>query len=122
MLRALARTPTAHRLLPFVMLAYGQQSRYLWRDDEGTCHEVLQGEGGEQGDALMPALFSLGLADALREAQAQLQPNELVIAYLDERSILSRVGYDLIIPRLNSCGDAYKDRGILEKRLGKKYV
>ena len=23
---------------------------------------------------------------------------------------------------VNSCGDAYKDRGILEKRLGKKYV
>ena len=23
---------------------------------------------------------------------------------------------------VNSCGDAYKDRGILEKRLGRKYV
>ena len=23
---------------------------------------------------------------------------------------------------VNSCGDAYKDRGILKKRLGKKYV
>ena len=23
---------------------------------------------------------------------------------------------------VNSCGDAYKDRGIIEKRLGKKYV
>ena len=23
---------------------------------------------------------------------------------------------------INSCGDAYKDRGILEKKLGKKYV
>ena len=28
-------------------------------------HEVLQGVGGEQGDALMPALFSLGQHDAL---------------------------------------------------------
>jgi len=89
MLGALARTPTAHRLLPFVMLAYGRQSRYLWRDNEGNCHEVVQGEGGEQGDALMPALFSLGMADALREAQAQLLPNELVIAYLDDVYIVS---------------------------------
>ena len=57
MLGALARTPTAHKLLPFVLLAYGRQSRYLWRDDQGNCHEVVQREVGEQRDALMPALF-----------------------------------------------------------------
>jgi len=89
MLRALVRTPTAHSILPFVMLAYGRQSCYLWRDDAGNTHEILQGEGGEQGDALMPALFSLGMADALREAQAQLLPDELVIAYLDDVYIVS---------------------------------
>ena len=46
---ALARTPSAHRLLPFVRLSYGQRSRYLWRDDVGRLDEIVQGEGGEQG-------------------------------------------------------------------------
>ena len=90
MLRGLADTPTAHKLLPFVMLAYGRQSTYLWTDDAGRTHQVLQGEGGEQGDALMPALFSLGMARALRQAQEQLQPGELVVAYLDDVYIITR--------------------------------
>ena len=42
MLSALARTPTAHALIPFVMLSYGHQSHYLWQDDQG----VGQGGGG----------------------------------------------------------------------------
>ena len=37
----------------------------------------------------MPALFSLGLADALREAQSRLQERELVIAYLDDLYIIN---------------------------------
>ena len=53
MLRGLANCPNAHRLLPFVMLSYGRQSTYLWSDDQGIAHEIKQGEGGEQGDALM---------------------------------------------------------------------
>ena len=61
----------------------------MWEDDAGQVHDILQGEGGEQGDALMPALFSLGLAQALQEAQSRLQANELVIAYLDDLYIVS---------------------------------
>ena len=82
-------------------MAYGSQSRYLWTDDRGIVHVIMQGEGGEQGDALMPALFSLGLAEALREAQANLLPDELVIAYLDDLYIVSsperaRTAYDMV--------------------------
>ena len=47
--------------LPFVRQFYGSPSTYLWDDDDGVTHEIAQGEGGEQGDALMPLLFSLGL-------------------------------------------------------------
>ena len=89
MLGALARTPSAHKLLPFVLLSYGAQSRYLWTDEAGQVHEVLQGEGGEQGDALMPALFSLGMADALKQAQDSLLADELVVAYLDDVYIIT---------------------------------
>ena len=55
-------------ILPFVRQFYGAPSTYLWQDDAGGVHEIHQGEGGEQGDALMPALFCLGQHNALVEA------------------------------------------------------
>ena len=76
----------------------------------GECHDVLQGEGGEQGDALTPALFSFGMAEAFREAQHLLQPTELVIAYLDDVYIVSspqraRAAYDLVTTTIaDRCG------------------
>ena len=90
MLAAVAELPTAHRLLPFLRLAYGQPGTYLWHDEQGRCREVRQGEGGEQGDALMPALFSLALAGALRRAQERLQPGEVLLAYLDDLYLVTR--------------------------------
>ena len=47
-------------------------------------HEVLQGEGGEQGDALMPALFSLGQHDAVVTMHGRLAPDERLLAVLDD--------------------------------------
>ena len=43
----------------------------------------FQGEEGEQGDALMPALFSLGQHGALEAIQARLRPSEPLMAFLD---------------------------------------
>ena len=59
-------------------------STYLWEDDEGVVHEISQGEGGEQGDALMPALFSLEQHSALEAIQARLRPSERLMAFLDD--------------------------------------
>ena len=39
---------------------YGRSSEYLWEMDNGDMHRILQGEGGEQGDPMMPLLYSLG--------------------------------------------------------------
>ena len=47
-------------MIPFVRLFYGSPSVYLWEDDMGDTHEIVKGEGGEQGDPPMPLLFSLG--------------------------------------------------------------
>ena len=44
--------------LPFVALFYGTPSSYLWEDSCGRTHTIVLGEGGEQGDAMMPLLFS----------------------------------------------------------------
>ena len=52
--------PNGDKLLPFVRLFYGSPSTFLWEDELGTVNFVPQGEGGEQGDPLMPLLFSLG--------------------------------------------------------------
>ena len=66
------------------MLAYGGQSRYIWTDSEGVPHDVVQGEGGEQGDPLMLALYALGQHAALQRTNARLQQGELLLAYLDD--------------------------------------
>ena len=71
-------------VLPFVLQFYGTPSTYLWEDSEGVVHEILQGEGGEQGDALMPALFALGQHDALLAIQDRLRPEGRLFAFLDD--------------------------------------
>jgi len=72
MLDKLRQLPAASAMLPFVRLFYGRPSTYVWSDANGHTHDVRQGDGGEQGDALMPALFSLGIADSLTRAANQL--------------------------------------------------
>ena len=71
--------------LPFVRMFYGRPSIYLWELADGTVHHT-QGEGGEQGDPLMPLLFSLGQHPALIAAQARRLPNRVaqVCALLQE--------------------------------------
>ena len=59
-------------LLPFVRASYVSPSRYSWDDDSGQRHEIRQHEGGEQGDPLMPLLFSLAIHNSLAEVKAQL--------------------------------------------------
>ena len=61
MLEALHNNADLAPFLPFVRMFYGKDSTYVWYDDEGVPHEILQGEGGEQGDPLMPALCALGV-------------------------------------------------------------
>ena len=73
-----------HTAVPFVSMFYGTPSRYLWEDDAGTTHTIVQGEGGEQGDAMMPLLFALGQHPALEAVQRHLADGEFIFAYLDD--------------------------------------
>ena len=90
MLEGLQRLPEAKSILPFVHLFYGSRSTYIWHDDNGIAHDILQAEGGEQGDPLMPALFSLGLHVTLSEVSASLRDDEKVFAYLDDIYIVAK--------------------------------
>ena len=74
----------APSLVPYVRAWYGGISTYVWWDADGQRHDVLQGEGCEQGDALAPALFALAQHDALHEAQGGLQAGEFLAAFLDD--------------------------------------
>ena len=76
MLEGLHRMVDGDQMIPFVRLFYGSPSVYLWEDDMGDTHEIIQGEGGEQGDPLMPLLFSLGQHSALLAINAKLKEGE----------------------------------------------
>ena len=58
MLQGLSNIERGRAALPFVSMFFGAPSQYLWEDDSDTVHTIDQGEGGEQGDALMPLLHS----------------------------------------------------------------
>ena len=83
MLAKLLETPSLHGLLPIVWSTYAGDSCYKWVDEDGAHHDIRQAEGGEQGDPLMPLLFSLAIHNALQEVQEQLHPGELLFASLD---------------------------------------
>ena len=90
MLRKLASLPKARAALPFVRLSYATPTEYVWTDDKGQPHPIPQGEGGEQGDPLMPLLFALGVHDALADVSARLLPGEDLVAFLDDVYVLCK--------------------------------
>ena len=96
------------RVLPFVRAFYREPSSYLWEDDVGEVHPIPQGEGGEQGDPLMPLLFCLGQHSALSAVVAGLWEGERLFAYLDELYVVckpDRVGavHDLRVHLWDKC-------------------
>ena len=101
MLTKLASLPTACQALPFVRMFYAQPPTYWWTDADGTTHEIVQAEGGEQGDALMPPLYALGQHEGLVTAQRLLPEGDTLVAYLDDIYLLTqrqhaRVAFDIV--------------------------
>ena len=47
-------------------------------------HTISQGEGSEQGDALMPLLFAVGQHSASEAIQEDLQEGDVLLAYHDD--------------------------------------
>ena len=84
MLSKLRSLDEASAILPFVRLSYAGLTEYVWSDQDGNDHTVQQGEGGEQGDPLMPLLFALGIHGALEATATELRPGEDLCAFLDD--------------------------------------
>ena len=89
MLQGLSNVEGGRVALPFVSMFYGAPSQYLWEDDSGTAHTIDQGEGGEQGNALMPLLYSLGQHGALQKLHSEeLREEETLLAFLDDTHVV----------------------------------
>ena len=84
LLEGLLTMDSGDQILPFVRMFYGSPSTYVWEDEMGNPQDIPQGEGGEQGDPLMPLLFALGLYRALRSVPERLEPSEMVLAFHDD--------------------------------------
>ena len=76
MLSGLMDMEEGDRLLPFSVLFYSDRSTFLWDDEVGDTHKIRQGEGGDQGDAWMPLLFSLGQHGARKAVARGLEEGE----------------------------------------------
>ena len=88
LLQGLLRMEDGDQILPFARCFYGSPSTYLWEDELGNTQEIPQGEGGEQGDPLMPMLFSLAEHPALEAIQRRLIDGEKLLAYLDDVTVI----------------------------------
>ena len=84
MLSKLLEVPKLRGLIPLVRQTYARRSCYSWEDDVGEKHLIWQGEGGEQGDPLMPLLFSLAMHNALADVKSLLHEDEHLFAFLDD--------------------------------------
>ena len=80
------------QIFPFVRMFYSGPSTCLWEDEMEVTQHIAQGEGGEQGDPLMPMLFALDEHKSVVEAQARLSDNECLFAFLDDVYITNQPG------------------------------
>ena len=81
MLQGLLEVDGGGSVLPFVRQFCRSPSTCWWDDDEGVTHEIVQGEGGEQGDPLMPVLYAVGQHKVLVAVSERLLPTERLLAF-----------------------------------------
>ena len=68
------------KLIPFVR-QFHSPSPFWWEDEVGVTRKI---QGGEQGDLLMPLLFSVEQHRALVQVQAGWRGGERLFAFLDD--------------------------------------
>ena len=95
-------------------------SEYLFYDESGHAHTVLQAEGGEQGDPLMPGLFAVGIHRALRAAHSALSLGEDLFAFLDGTYITCPV--ERVVPTFRALRSALAEYANIDLHLGKTWV
>ena len=84
------RVPGGSAASRFVRLFYSGPSAHLWEDAEGVEQTIHQGEGGEQGDPIVPLLFSMGQLDALSAIHEGMRVHERLFAFLVDIWLVSK--------------------------------
>ena len=120
MLDGLSNVKGGEAMLPFVLQFYSQPSEYHWTDDYGETHVIHQGEGGEQGDAFMPMLYSLGQHAALQSVQDAFLPGEYLFGYLDDIYVVCSPERVALIHKLLE--QALEEYARIQVHLGKTQV
>ena len=59
MMQGLMHMEGGEQVLPFVRLFYSSPSAFLWEDSMGEIRHIPQGEGGEEGEPLMPLMYAM---------------------------------------------------------------
>ena len=112
--------PALEPLIPLVRIFCSADSECLFYDKAGHAHTVLQAEGGEQGDPLMPGLFAVGIHRALRAAHSTLRPGEGPFAFLDDTYITCPV--TRVVPTFRALHSALAEYANIDLHLGKTRV
>ena len=105
MMYKLLSVPGLRGLMLFVRTTYAHPTSYRWQDAVGVTHQIHEAEGGEQGDPLVPLLFSLAIHDALVAVQAELREGQVLFAFLDDVYVVTgpnrtREVFDLLAEHL----------------------
>ena len=76
-------------LTPFVAKCYGEMSALVFfQMESGERRKIDCSSGGQQGDAMGPALFCMPLLPVLKRTRAEFEPRGVkALAYLDDSSI-----------------------------------
>ena len=100
------------------MLSYSEPSTYDWVDDTGNRRIVSQAQGSEQGDPLMPLLFSIGIQGALEKVSGSLEVGELLCTFLDDIYFLCEP--DRVRPLFDLLAEALMRHAAIQRHQGKK--
>ena len=86
----------------------------------GNVHEVAQGEGGEQGDPLMPALFSLAYTQCWRLFKKGCPPESVSLpSWTTSTSCADQPGFwKCTAPSKKSCGAMHAYRCTMTNKFG----
>ena len=99
---------------------YGGDSEYLFYDESGHTNTVVQSEGGEQGDPLMPGLFAVGIDRALQAAHTTFRPGEDLYAFPDDTYITCQV--ERAVPTFRAIRAALAAHANIDWHLGRTRV
>ena len=120
LLSALLEMEDGDQSLPFEKLIHSDPSSYIRADDEGHAHCIKQGDGNEQGNALMLLFCCLEQHKALRMIAGQWEAGEKLLSFSETCTSFSNhaaVEKHNIVPRelwllakIRSCGRGSPER------------